>query len=189
MTDKIVQMKLDEEEKNDEDGIHQRIEDLEDGFQVGLTWESSNHFNIMFMEDFSVTYIYKDPKDVPDVIKKLIYIQSTPGVDGQVLQRNIQTGNYTIDNLSTFDHKKLFERLKILRTKIVELEDHINDDYVLTTDNFLKMNVIYLRVQSRIPVIIMGETGCGKTSLIRFFCQNIRSEELRIFNIHAGVTT
>jgi ABC-type phosphate transport system ATPase subunit len=34
----------------------------------------------------------------------------------------------------------------------------------------------------------MGETGCGKTSLIRFFSKNILNDELEIFNIHAGVT-
>ena len=47
--------------------------------------------------------------------------------------------------------------------------DILNNDYVVTTDNFLKMCIIYLKIQSRVPVVIMGETGCGKTSLIRFF--------------------
>jgi type IV secretory pathway VirB4 component len=35
----------------------------------------------------------------------------------------------------------------------------------------------------------MGETGCGKTSLIRFLCKNVLREKLRVFNIHAGITT
>jgi midasin (ATPase involved in ribosome maturation) len=43
-------------------------------------------------------------------------------------------------------------------------------------------------VQSRVPVVIMGETGCGKTSLIKFFSQNILNDKLIIFNIHAGIT-
>jgi len=34
----------------------------------------------------------------------------------------------------------------------------------------------------------MGETGCGKTSLIKFFCQNVLNDKLIIFNIHAGIT-
>ncbi len=33
----------------------------------------------------------------------------------------------------------------------------------------------------------MGETGCGKTSLIKFLCENILNDKLEIFNIHAGV--
>jgi ABC-type lipoprotein export system ATPase subunit len=64
----------------------------------------------------------------------------------------------------------------------------VNDEYVVTADNFLKMCIIYLRVQSRVPVVIMGETGCGKTSLIKFFSQNILNDKLIIFNIHAGIT-
>ena len=51
------------------------------------------------------------------------------------------------------------------------------------------MCVIYLRAISQVPVIIMGETGCGKTSLIRFFSQNILNDKLEIFNIHAGTTS
>ncbi|ETO14009.1 hypothetical protein RFI_23362, partial [Reticulomyxa filosa] len=39
--------------------------------------------------------------------------------------------------------------------------------YVLTYDNILKMIAIYLRIQSNTPIILMGETGCGKTSLIK----------------------
>ncbi len=35
----------------------------------------------------------------------------------------------------------------------------------------------------------MGETGCGKTSLIRFFCQTILNDMLEIFNVHAGITS
>jgi ABC-type lipoprotein export system ATPase subunit len=50
------------------------------------------------------------------------------------------------------------------------------DHYVVTADNFLKMCIIYLRLQSRVPVVIMGETGCGKTSLIRFFSENILND-------------
>jgi len=40
------------------------------------------------------------------------------------------------------------------------------DNYVITNDNFKKMILILYRIASNIPVILMGETGCGKTSLI-----------------------
>ena len=39
--------------------------------------------------------------------------------------------------------------------------------YVITHDNVLKMLLILLRIRENVPVIMMGETGCGKTSLIR----------------------
>ena len=35
----------------------------------------------------------------------------------------------------------------------------------------------------------MGETGCGKTSLIKFFCENVLKDTLEVFNINAGITT
>jgi hypothetical protein len=35
----------------------------------------------------------------------------------------------------------------------------IESEYVLTADNYIKMLLVYLRVQSRVPVLIMGETG------------------------------
>lgn len=37
--------------------------------------------------------------------------------------------------------------------------EQIRAEYVLTPDNYIKMLLIYLRVQSGLPVLIMGETG------------------------------
>jgi len=39
-----------------------------------LSWESSNHFHVIFVEDGSVLFIYKDPTIIPKNIQKLIYI-------------------------------------------------------------------------------------------------------------------
>ena len=50
------------------------------------------------------------------------------------------------------------------------------------------MCLILIRLRARIPVIMMGETGCGKTSLIRKLSelQNNGKCLLVIDNIHAG---
>ncbi|CAF3492697.1 unnamed protein product, partial [Rotaria socialis] len=89
--------------------------------------------------------------------------------------------------------KDLLIRPKSFGSKDIEIfqrdiATRLQDDYVLTSDNFIKMLLIYLRVQCGIPVLIMGETGCGKTSLIKFLCQKVLDQELEIFRIHAGVT-
>ena len=39
--------------------------------------------------------------------------------------------------------------------------------YVITIDNLLKILSILLRLEYGIPAILMGETGCGKTALVR----------------------
>ncbi len=41
-------------------------------------------------------------------------------------------------------------------------------DIALTKDNVIKMAIIFLRVMAGIPIIIMGETGVGKTILIKY---------------------
>jgi energy-coupling factor transporter ATP-binding protein EcfA2 len=58
--------------------------------------------------------------------------------------------------------------------------------YVITVDNLLKMLSILLRVKNGIPVMIMGETGCGKSSLITQLMSVIRTP-LRTLNIHGGM--
>ena len=45
-----------------------------------------------------------------------------------------------------------------------------DETYELTTDNVKKILAIYMRFRCDIPVVIMGETGCGKTRLIKFMC-------------------
>ncbi|CAM4941343.1 unnamed protein product [Rotaria socialis] len=71
----------------------------------------------------------------------------------------------------------------------IDIATLIEAEYVLTADNYVKMLLIYMRIQSNLPVLIMGETGCGKTALINFLCQKVLDDELEIFRIHAGVTS
>jgi len=61
--------------------------------------------------------------------------------------------------------------------------------YEFTIDNFVKMILIYLRIRANVPLILMGETGCGKTSLIETLCLFIQDRyELISFNIHSGLS-
>ncbi len=46
--------------------------------------------------------IYKDPNQVPEEFRKLIYIQSNINTDSQELNKRINAGNYKIDDLSKF---------------------------------------------------------------------------------------
>ena len=49
------------------------------------------------------------------------------------------------------------------------------------------MALIFLRIESNIPIILMGETGIGKTALIELL-QKIMKCTLKILNVHGGVT-
>jgi len=63
----------------------------------------------------------------------------------------------------------------------------LHSQYVFTADSYIKMLLIYLRIQSNLPVLIMGETGCGKTALIQCLCQKILDDHMEVFHIHAGI--
>ena len=64
--------------------------------------------------------------------------------------------------------------------------------YVLTLDNMRKILAILMRFRCDIPVVIMGETGCGKTRLIQFMCslQALQTGacNMLILKVHGGTT-
>ena len=74
-----------------------------------------------------------------------------------------------------------------LKSLISIIED---DNYVITSDNFKKMILIVYRINANIPVILMEETGYGKTSLIIKLNQILNNGEttLEVFNMHPGIT-
>lgn len=51
------------------------------------------------------------------------------------------------------------------------------------------MILILFGIRENIPTIMMGETGCGKTSLIRKLSELINNGQsnMKILNIHAGI--
>ena len=59
--------------------------------------------------------------------------------------------------------------------------------YIFTCDNFLKSIFILLRIRGKTPFILLGETGCGKTSLIKILAL-LKNVKLKILNIHSGIT-
>ena len=84
--------------------------------------------------------------------------------------------------------KELGEILGI-KNSIKEMQNNISENYEFTADNFFKLCLIILRIRANIPIILMGETGCGKTSLIQTLSQlqnNGEKKKLDVENIHAG---
>ena len=98
---------------------------------------------------------------------------------------------------------KYLKRLKEVLQLENDLEKDINgkksltsilaegtDNYVITDDNYKKMVLLFYRIKANVPVIIMGETGCGKTSLIIKLSQILSNGKklVEIINIHPGIT-
>ena len=92
---------------------------------------------------------------------------------------------------SSASYLKRFKEILNLPYEKEELMTIIEKDknnYVITNDNFKKMVLLVYRIIADVPVIVMGDTGCGKTSLITKLNQILNGGEttLKIINIHPG---
>ena len=59
--------------------------------------------------------------------------------------------------------------------------------YVVTGDTLLKMLAIFVRVRCGVPVVLMGECGCGKTALIKYLCAFLNAPIVTL-DVHGGTT-
>ena len=119
--------------------------------------------------------LYREVNHVPKHVKTLFESQ---------MKRSLQ-------NFKQMSQEELQTLLqKVARTDPNPLPkqqiEKLSSEYALTPDNLLKMILIMLRVKSHIPVIVMGETGCGKTSLIRYLA-TVSEVAFDVLPIHAGI--
>uniref|UniRef100_A0A8C2YVW0 RING-type E3 ubiquitin transferase n=1 Tax=Cyclopterus lumpus TaxID=8103 RepID=A0A8C2YVW0_CYCLU len=165
-------------------------------FLIRKRWESEPHPYIFFNDDhISVTFIgfHLELNDqrvdainplTREVIKENIMTQEL--FTGLSLQR--VPFNRDFDQLSRAD--KIDHLCSVLGIKWPTDPD---ETYELTTDNILKMMAIHMRFRCGIPVIIMGETGCGKTRLIKFMSELRRcgaaAENMKLVKVHGGTTS
>ena len=87
---------------------------------------------------------------------------------------------------------KIQKIMKIANVMRIECSSDPDPSYVLTLDNMRKILAILMRFRCNIPVVIMGETGCGKTRLIQFMCSlqalQTGATNMLILKVHGGTT-
>lgn len=130
-------------------------------------WESTPHPYVFFNEDgHSVSFFGFFLRDLNIIDERT----------GRVLHQNILS-KFLYDALirndvvfnKSLDTKERQEIIEDLCTVLgVEKAIDVDKSYELTSDNVMKMMAIWMRFKCNIPVVIMGETGCGKTTLIRY---------------------
>ena len=115
--------------------------------------------------------------DIPLIFKnKDEYIEINIS-DEEIKNKEI---NYFISNLK-----------KVMSLEQSEEEiQNILGEYKITEDNYKKMMLILFRIFANIPVILMGETGCCKTELIKQLIKMLNKDEkynnLVIKNIYSS---
>eukprot|EP01084_Bolivina_argentea_P129428 228601_1 len=88
----------------------------------------------------------------------------------------------------TFDKKEnkyIAVRDEMERKKLVDRLYEKHKDYVLTFDNILKIVAVFFKVKSGIPVLIMGENGCGKTKLLEYMASVLQLDMISV-DVHRG---
>ena len=194
--------------QNFENSIIFRQYDENEDIKKGINYLSNdNHYIISFEKmKYSLIFFHEGNKQSFSIItnKK----EKDPEYKSYLRLKNCQrTKNEQIINKLTDYQSENFEQKDFLRElkEILDIENPINGkesissnkrlksleeitkNYVFTPDNFVKMILILLRIRSNIPVIMMGETGCGKTALIRKLAE-LKNNKMEILNIHAGTT-
>ncbi|XP_053850563.1 E3 ubiquitin-protein ligase RNF213 [Vidua macroura] len=164
-------------------------------FRIRKKWESEPHPYLFFNEDrVSMTFIgfhFQQTRNRIDAINPL---------NGNVIKKDIMTAQLFEGLLAQrvpfnvpFDQLPREEKLERL-CMVLGLPFVFDPDktYELTTDNVLKILAIEMRFRCDIPVVIMGETGCGKTRLVKFLCQLRRKllevENMKLVKVHGGTT-
>ncbi|XP_055559911.1 E3 ubiquitin-protein ligase rnf213-alpha-like isoform X6 [Falco cherrug] len=162
-------------------------------YQLRRKWEQESHPYIVFhADDHSMEFLGFHINGNFDAIDA--YSQSV--LEKAVISKNL----YMTLALQNVPFNKKFENLSrteqleaLCRVFGVKYKEDPDASYQLTLDNTMKMLAIHLRFQCGIPVIIMGETGCGKTKLVQFMCNLQRAgrkvQNMMVVRVHGGTTS
>eukprot|EP00105_Crassostrea_gigas_P007930 XP_011422347.1 PREDICTED: E3 ubiquitin-protein ligase rnf213-alpha isoform X2 [Crassostrea gigas] len=174
----------DEEEEKDEADLRQ--------FQLRRTWESSPHPYLFFnMDRITMTFL---GFNIERQTGNLVDVQTGTVLEAGIMQRNLQDAlkRNRVPINENFDSLPREEKLsKLCSVMGVDVPYDPDPTYELTTDNVKKILAIYMRFRCDIPVIIMGETGCGKTRLVKFMCQlqcpiGVEVQNMVLMKVHGG---
>ncbi|XP_076466869.1 E3 ubiquitin-protein ligase rnf213-alpha-like [Babylonia areolata] len=152
-----------------------------DQYVMRRTWESSPHPYIFFNPDgVTMTFLgFSIDANTGNLVDHQTGRTLEQGIMTQQLF-DILCKGYKVPLAEDFDalprEDRLLRLYRALGLRDEEMFDENNeiidpdDTYELTTDNVKKILAIYMRFRCNIPVIVMGETGCGKTRLVKFLC-------------------
>lgn len=179
---------------------------LEDDLLARLTirkhWENESHPYIFFNADrFSMSFLgFNVQKCVRQNILNAVDPQSHKVLIADVMSEKLfeDLERQRICLTEDFDQLQRADKIKriscVVGAKRGMTDKTFDPDptYELTADNVMKMLAIHMRFRCGIPVVIMGETGCGKTRLVRFLSALQREgkavDNMVLVKVHGGTT-
>ena len=165
--------------------------------QMRRRWENSPHPYVFFNAD-QVTFTFLGVRVHDSNLKDWNDNVLARNVMSADLQQQIKRQAYDESNVldENFDQlstgQKQTKLCRVLGADQQQGRIKFDSTYELTQDNVMKLLAIYMRFRCNIPVVIMGETGCGKTRLIEFLCHLMARgetvENKKFVKVHGGVT-
>ncbi|PKY31752.1 hypothetical protein RhiirB3_449516, partial [Rhizophagus irregularis] len=140
-----------------------------------VQWDDSNQPIVFFNSQTpdTISVLYRDRTKVHENVKTLL--------KSQVIGDRTK---WELDDYNSMSTDALFTKLEYLARRSTE---KLNiPEYALSGDNLIKMALILLRARANIPVIVCGEAGCGKTSLIAYLALMVEVQ-FQSLNLHAGI--
>lgn len=173
--------------------------DLLSRLTIRKRWENESHPYIFFNADhLTMTFLgFHIKPNFNGRRLDAIDPRNNKVLMGDVMSPDLFEGlqNQRISFSEDFDQLPRASKLKKVSFVVgATLKDNFDPDptYELTADNVMKMLAIHMRFRCEIPVIIMGETGCGKTRLVKFLCDLQREgrdiENMKLVKVHGGTT-
>ncbi|XP_068735057.1 LOW QUALITY PROTEIN: E3 ubiquitin-protein ligase rnf213-alpha-like [Montipora capricornis] len=167
-------------------------------FKLRRSWESSPHPYLFFNEDhITMTFLgfsinsngdLVDPQTNRILEKGLMPKNLRIGLQAQRVDFGVNTDNWK-------KAEKIMKLCSVIGAQWINRNPNFDPDpaYELTTDNVKKIMAIHMRFRCNIPVIVMGETGCGKTRLIRYMCglqagPKPGPRNMLLVKVHGGTT-
>nr|XP_046210346.1 E3 ubiquitin-protein ligase rnf213-beta isoform X1 [Oncorhynchus gorbuscha]XP_046210347.1 E3 ubiquitin-protein ligase rnf213-beta isoform X1 [Oncorhynchus gorbuscha]XP_046210348.1 E3 ubiquitin-protein ligase rnf213-beta isoform X1 [Oncorhynchus gorbuscha] len=177
-------------------------DDLLARLTIRKRWERESHPYVFFNADrFSMSFLgFHVMRSPVGNTLNAVDPQSHAVLMGDVMTHELLQGlqRQGISLTEDFDGLPRAEKIKrisrVVGAKKGMMKGTFDPDptYELTADNVMKMLAIHMRFRCGIPVIIMGETGCGKTRLVRFLCDLQREdrevENMKLVKVHGGTT-
>ncbi|CAG2215370.1 RNF213 [Mytilus edulis] len=182
----LKKLVIDKTDKQLQTSIHQVIDILEENTIQANDVDNKTMFRNL-TQDFAT--------------RSLVVSEQTPM---QMLQRHEQKDNH-VDIIQQYQMRRTWETRFNIERRTGNLVEHqtrtVLEQQIITPNLFdaLERNKVDLDEnfdslpRCDIPVIIMGETGCGKTRLVKFMCSlqqppNVNVENMIVMKVHGGTT-
>ena len=160
-----------------------------------INFNNIRHGIVFFNEDgHSLSIIYnkniineneKKSKEEYESLKSLFNLGKNKNEEEDLINYNeINNEKYLEEIKKVFDLKNCIKNEEkankdkdSILYKLDSLEE-ITKNYIFNSDNYIKLILILLKLRAKIPIILMGETGCGKTFLIKILSKLLYQKKL-----------